>query len=356
MYYDYNVGNSLISNLTSINEPILITGHTGFKGSWITLLLEKLGIEWYGIALEPKPDSLYNLITKKSKEKEYFIDIRDYENLKKIISTINPKYVIHLAAQPLVLNSYAEPRETFETNVLGTVNLLDTLMKYSSTSKIIVATTDKVYKEKKFKKSFKESNALGGKDPYSWSKVGTEATVGAWQQISKIQGGPKIISVRAGNVIGGGDSSHNRLLPDLIKGFIAKTSIDIRNPDSTRPWQHALDPLSGYLLALVTDTNENSFNFSPKGKSLTVKKVTEIASRAWEEQTTLRIMKEENSFETKSLSLNSTKAKQKLSWQSKWTQEKAVLSTINWWKNVTNKELSPKEACMLDINELLDES
>jgi CDP-glucose 4,6-dehydratase len=319
-------------------------------------LLEKLGIEWYGIALEPKPDSLYNLITKESKEKEYFIDIRDYENLKKIISTIKPKYVIHLAAQPLVLNSYAEPRETFETNVLGTVNLLDTLMKYSSTSKIIVATTDKVYKEKKFKKSFKESNALGGKDPYSWSKVGTEATVGAWQQISKIQGGPKIISVRAGNVIGGGDSSHNRLLPDLIKGFIAKTSIDIRNPDSTRPWQHALDPLSGYLLALVTDTNENSFNFSPKGKSLTVKKVTEIASRAWEEQTTLRIMKEENSFETKSLSLNSTKAKQKLSWQSKWTQEKAVLSTINWWKNVTNKELSPKEACMLDINRLLDES
>jgi S-adenosylmethionine:tRNA-ribosyltransferase-isomerase (queuine synthetase) len=182
----------------------------------------------------------------------------------KIISAIKPKYVIHLAAQPLVLNSYIEPRETFETNVLGTVNLLDTLVVNSSTSKIVIATTDKVYKQKKFTKSFKESDSLGGKDPYSWSKVGTEAAIGAWQQISKTQDGPKIISVRAGNVIGGGDSSQNRLLPDLIKGFITNSSVEIRNPNSTRPWQHVLDPLSGYLLALAKDTKENTFNFSAK--------------------------------------------------------------------------------------------
>lgn len=348
------MGNSLVSNLKSIKEPVLVTGHTGFKGSWMTLLLEKLDIEWHGISLHPKQDSLYNLISKKNK-REYFVDIRDYENLKKIITSINPNYVIHLAAQPLVLNSYAEPRETFETNVLGTVNMLDVLLRNSSASKIIIATTDKVYKEKKFKKSFKESDSLGGKDPYSWSKVATEAVVGAWQQISKTQDGPKIISVRAGNVIGGGDSSQNRLLPDLIKGFIAKSSINIRNPDSTRPWQHVLDPLNGYLLALASDTNENSFNFSSSSKSLTVREVTKIACKEWGATTTINFNEEIDTLETKSLSLKSIKAEKQLNWKSNWTQEEAVLSTIKWWKNVNNKLLSPTEACMSDISELLNE-
>ena len=348
------MGDSLITNLNAINEPVLITGHTGFKGSWMTLLLEKLGIEWVGISLQPKPDSLYNSISQKNKQ-EYFVDIRNYENLKKIISAIKPKYVIHLAAQPLVLSSYIEPRETFETNVLGTVNLLDTLVVNSSTSKIVIATTDKVYKQKKFKKSFKESDSLGGKDPYSWSKVGTEAVVGAWQQITNTQGGPKIISVRAGNVIGGGDSSQNRLLPDLIKGFITNSSVEIRNPNSTRPWQHVLDPLSGYLLALVKDTKESTFNFSPSSESLTVKNVAKIAQQAWGGQSKVNFSDAKDSLETKSLSLNSNRAKQKLNWHSNWTQEDSVLSTVEWWKTVTKKVLSPNEACMRDINELLDE-
>ena len=320
----------------------------------MTLLLEKLGIEWVGISLQPKPDSLYNSIAQKNRQ-EYFVDIRNYENLKKIISTIKPKYVIHLAAQPLVLNSYIEPRETFETNVLGTVNLLDTLVMNSSTSKIVIATTDKVYKQKKFKKSFKESDSLGGKDPYSWSKVGTEAVVGAWQQITNTQGGPKIISVRAGNVIGGGDSSQNRLLPDLIKGFITNSSVEIRNPNSTRPWQHVLDPLSGYLLALAKDTKENTFNFSPNSESLSVKEVTKIAQQSWGGQSKVNFSEAKDSLETKSLSLNSKRAKQKLNWKSNWTQERSVLSTVEWWKTVTKKVLSPNEACMRDISELLDE-
>ena len=296
MHYDFRVGDSLITNLSAINEPVLITGHTGFKGSWMTLLLEKLGIEWVGISLQPKPDSLYNSIAQKNRQ-EYFVDIRNYENLEKIISIIKPKYVIHLAAQPLVLNSYIEPRETFETNVLGTVNLLDTLVMNSSTSKIVIATTDKVYKQKKFKKSFKESDSLGGKDPYSWSKVGTEAVVGAWQQITNTQGGPKIISVRAGNVIGGGDSSQNRLLPDLIKGFITNSSVEIRNPNSTRPWQHVLDPLSGYLLALAKDTKENTFNFSPNSESLSVKEVTKIAQQSWGGQSKVNFSEAKDSLE-----------------------------------------------------------
>ena len=320
----------------------------------MTQLLDMLGIEWVGLSLHPKPDSLYKSINQKNKQ-EYFADIRNYEHLKKIISTINPKYVIHLAAQPLVLNSYIEPRETFETNVLGTVNLLDALVTNSSTSKIVIATTDKVYKQKKFKRSFSESDSLGGKDPYSWSKVGTEAVIGAWQQISKTQGGPKIISVRAGNVIGGGDSSQNRLLPDLIRGFTSNSCIEIRNPKSTRPWQHALDPLSGYLLALATDTTEKAFNFSPNSKSLRVEEVIKIAQNAWGSQSQVNFGNIEDTLETKSLSLKSMKAKKKLKWRSKWTQEESVVSTVEWWKSVTKKSLSPSEACMKDISELLDE-
>lgn len=343
-----------MSSLNSIDEPVLITGHTGFKGSWMTQLLDLLGIEWVGLSLQPKPDSLYKSINQKNK-REYFVDIRNYEHIKKIIKAINPKYVIHLAAQPLVLNSYIEPRETFETNVLGTVNLLDALVTTSSTSKIVIATTDKVYKQKKFKSSFSESDSLGGKDPYSWSKVGTEAVIGAWQQISDTKGGPKIISVRAGNVIGGGDRSQNRLLPDLIKGFISNSCIEIRNPKSTRPWQHALDPLSGYLLALATDTKEKAFNFSPNSKSLRVEEVTKIAQNAWGSQSQVEFGNIEDTLETKSLSLKAIKAKKKLKWHSVWTQEESVVSTVEWWKNVTKKSLSPSEACIKDISELLDE-
>ena len=225
--------NSLISSLKTIKDPVLVTGHTGFKGTWLTLLLDSLGISWVGISLQPQINSLYKLIDEKYPE-EHFLDIRDFDKLEKTVNLIKPRYVIHLAAQPLVLDSYKNPRETFETNILGTVNLLDILAKNSITEKIIIVTTDKVYREKRLKNSFKEHDAFGGKDPYSWSKVGTEAAVGSWQQISKIQGGPKIVSVRAGNVIGGGDNSENRLLPDLIKGFISNSTIDIRNPLSTR--------------------------------------------------------------------------------------------------------------------------
>ena len=347
--------NSLISNLKTIKDPVLVTGHTGFKGTWLTLLLDSLGISWVGISLHPQINSLYKLIDEKYPE-EHFLDIRDFDKLEKTVNSIKPRYVIHLAAQPLVLDSYKNPRETFETNILGTVNLLDILVRNSITEKIIIVTTDKVYKEKRLKNSFKEHDAFGGKDPYSWSKVGTEAAVGSWQQICKIQGGPKIISVRAGNVIGGGDNSENRLLPDLIKGFISNSTIDIRNPLSTRPWQHVLDPLSGYLLALAVDSEEKAFNFSPSSKSISVKKVTEIAREVWGSYSEIRYKNTNDYLETRSLSLNSAKAKKVLNWHSHWSQEKAVISTVNWWLNVTNKIMLPKEACMIDISNLIGEN
>jgi CDP-glucose 4,6-dehydratase len=346
------VNDTLISRLKAINGRVLVTGHTGFKGTWMTILLDELGIEWIGISLHPKPDSLYRLINKKNNN-EYFFDIRDYDCLKKTVQSINPDYVIHLAAQPLVLDSYLEPRKTFETNVLGTVNLLDILVSNSISKKVIIATTDKVYKENKFRKSYREADAFGGKDPYSWSKIGTEAAVGAWQQLSEKQGKPKIVSVRAGNVIGGGDSSENRLLPDLVKGFITESSITVRNPYSTRPWQHVLDPLSGYLLAIATETKETAFNFSHNSKSLTVKKVSEIAQLAWKSKCTITFASQQDNLETRNLSLNSMLARNKLGWHSKWNQKNAVIDTITWWKSVSTKLTHPIDACKKDIEFLI---
>lgn len=348
---------SKFSRLISSNGPILVTGHTGFKGSWLTLLLDTLEIEWVGISLPPQQNSLYSLIKKhrKVKNREFFMDIRDYVKVTKVINKIKPKYAIHLAAQSLVLDSYDKPRETFEINVMGTVNILEALVNVKSLNKVIVATTDKVYKEKLLKKGFKESDSLGGKDPYSWSKIGSEAAVGAWQQISFNSEKPLITSVRSGNVIGGGDLSNNRLLPDLIKSFISNTNLEVRNPESTRPWQHVLDPLAGYLLSLQSNDHEKAFNFSPNSKSLNVKKVVEIANKAWGNKNEIHYHGDNSPLESKTLNLNSGKANKILGWQNVWTQEEAIVSTIDWWKLVTSKSLTANEACLQNIRELLNE-
>jgi len=339
-------------SLRSITGPLLLTGHTGFKGSWMGLLLDSIGVEWVGISLPPEPDSLYSLLGQRNYTKEYFVDIRDYNQLNKIVKEVKPSFVIHLAAQPLVLDSYEQPRQTFETNVLGTVNLLDSLKDTGPNTRVVAATTDKVYRAKTLNISYKETDPWGGKDPYSWSKVGAEAAISAWQQISSTQGGPKLFSARSGNVIGGGDRSKNRLLPDLVTGFISKSKIEIRNQNSTRPWQHVLDPLLGYLLVLSYNGFESAFNFSPGVKSLKVEKVVEIASKAWGEPVKINYLKHQDKFETKSLSLNSNLAKKSLGWTSKWTQEESVISTINWWKRVTSMSMTPKECCIADIQEL----
>jgi CDP-glucose 4,6-dehydratase len=350
-----------MSNLGELNKvlfqgPLLVTGHTGFKGSWLILLLEKLGIEWIGISLPPKHNSLYNSIKFNNKQNEYFIDIRDYTRLQKIINKIEPKQVIHLAAQSLDLNSYENPKLTFEVNVMGTLNLMDLLFKNGSVNKIVVATTDKVYKEQRLKKSFKESDALGGKDPYSWSKIGTESVIGAWQQISKTGKFPQIVSVRAGNVIGGGDQSENRLLPDLIKGFMNNSEITIRHPNSTRPWQHVLDPLYGYLLALSNSTKQDAYNFSTNSKSLKVQDVVKMAQNLWGNSPQIKFSENKENLESSNLSLDSSKAAKDLNWKSKWNQKDAITATIKWWKSVANQEMTAQEACFLEIEELLNET
>jgi CDP-glucose 4,6-dehydratase len=349
------VFNQTIQVRQKIDAPVLIVGHTGFKGTWLTLLLEKLGIESIGLALPADKNSLYSRLNRNGQISEFFQDIRDYSTTEKIIKRINPKFIIHLAAQPLVLNSYKSPRETFETNVLGTVNILEAATRLDECEHIIVATTDKVYKNDDSIQRFTENSPLGGKDPYSWSKVGTEAAIGAWQQIAFLNGGPKITSVRAGNVIGGGDHAENRLLPDLIKSFLSNSETLLRNPKSTRPWQHALDPLWGYLLALSTESKEPVFNFSPDGKSLTVLEVANIAVEAWNPNIKLNIEIEQSKLESITLELSSILAKEELKWKNCWSQENAVISTVNWWKSIKENKVSPTEACEVNLEELFAE-
>jgi CDP-glucose 4,6-dehydratase len=346
--------------LKELPGPVMVTGHTGFKGSWLTLLLEELNVPVVGFSLPPMKDSLFDRAERTGAIPEAFQDIRDNKALLDFMAEYQPSAVIHMAAQPLVLESYLNPRETFETNVMGTVNVLDCSFKTDSIKVVIVVTTDKVYRNDDSGRPFVESDPLSGKDPYSASKVGTESVVAAWQQIAKVSGGAKVISVRAGNVIGGGDFATNRLLPDIIRGLTAGTSIQIRNPDSTRPWQHVLDPLTGYVKLLEKTIDGSAFiesmNFGPQHESLTVSQVLKIFEDSWAKQIKRNIVKDKSNAETRILQLDSNYALNELEWTPKWTQGDAVRATANWWDSVINQEISPLKASKFDIAYLLSEA
>lgn len=343
--------------LTALKGPILITGHTGFKGTWLTLLLENMGLEVVGISLPAHEDSLFTRLNRLGKVSESFTDIRDFEQTQKKIAEYAPSVVFHMAAQPLVLNSYKSPRETFDTNVMGTANILDSCFNTNSVKAVMAITTDKVYKNINSNKRFVESDPLAGKDPYSASKVGSEAVIAAWQQVALVNGGPRVISVRAGNVIGGGDFAEDRLLPDLIRGFSANIPVSVRNPDSTRPWQHVLDPLNGYIdvLAHVLEGGkETAFNFGPTEESLAVGEVVKIAAEIWGESAKTVLDKEViESKESLTLQLDSTLANSVLGWKPTWNQKDAIVATVKWWKKILLEKEDPFSACQVDIETLL---
>jgi len=352
---------NLGENLRALSGPVLITGHTGFKGTWLTLLLEQLNIPVIGIALPAEEHSLFNRADRLGAIPESFFDIRNFDLLSSFVKQYQPSTIVHLAAQPLVLESYEKPRETFETNVLGTANVLSAAHESNSVIAVVVATTDKVYKNDNLEKFFVESDPLQGNDPYSASKVGAESVVIAWQQISKLRGGPRTISVRAGNVIGGGDWSKDRLLPDLIRGFSTHNPVTIRNARSTRPWQHVLDPLNGYVMALeamVKGVELDSLNFGPESASLAVKDIVETSRKSWPSHTLVEYLDDcqTSPIESTNLQLNSAKARAVLNWSSRWGQSHAVTSTIEWWNKVINHGISPYEACQDDLRILLGKS
>ena len=345
--------------LQKLPGPILITGHTGFKGTWLTLLLERLGVPVIGFSLAPELSSLFDRANRTSRIPESFADIRDFSAVDRFLNIYKPSAIFHMAAQPLVLESYKTPRETFGTNVMGTANLLDAAFKLNSVEAVVVVTTDKVYRNDGSGRPFIESDPLAGKDPYSASKVGTEAAVAAWQQISKVSGGPKVVATRAGNVIGGGDWAENRLIPDLIRGFTNGLTVNVRSPESTRPWQHVLDPINGYVMALEAILEGDSIpaiNFGPDSSSLSVRNVVDICRKSWPMKTDVEFLRDHlpDNLEAVSLQLDSNFARKILGWKTHWSQEASVESTMAWWDKVINKSTDPEDACRSDIEILLN--
>ena len=350
--------NPLGQRLRDLPGPLLLTGHTGFKGTWMTFLLEHLNVPVVGYSLPAEKDSLYERAERTGAIPEVFADIRDYKTLESFIDLHKPSTIIHMAAQPLVLKSYENPRETFDVNVMGTVNLLDIAFRKDFVKAIIVVTTDKVYRNDNSGREFIESDPLEGKDPYSASKVGTEAVVAAWQQISRISAGPKIVAVRAGNVIGGGDLAENRIIPDLIRGLISDKPIVIRSPNSTRPWQHVLDPICGYLYAVENALSGRVFpslNFGPTSENWSVKILinqilTQLESKGIKLEIEVDTSREMN-IEATTLNLNSCLAQTQLGWQPLWDQEKAIVKTIDWWCNLIFKNEPASGLIHKDIEE-----
>jgi len=352
------VGTNENSLILGKSQRVFLTGHTGFKGTWLTLLLEAYGHEVIGYSLEAKSKSLYERLGRKGKIAEFISDIRDVNSLGKCISDSKPDVVIHMAAQALVLDSYKLPFETFEINSQGTANLLKASLDCNSVKGIAAVTTDKVYRNLGTGVAFKEDDPLEGKsDPYSASKVGSEAAISAWKKISEVQGGPPIVTLRSGNVVGGGDYSSDRLIPDLIRSFEDQTPIKIRNIEGTRPWMHVLDSLNGYLLAIdlaMKEKKSNVFNFAPSDKPLSVGEVISIAKKNWPNNFMVEV--EQNisqNLEATLLSLDATKAMRELQWTPHWSQETSVASTITWWRNILLDGIDPIDVCQSEIRESL---
>ena len=349
---------SPLTHLRSLSGPVLVTGHTGFKGTWLGLLFDALKIPYVGYSLEPEKNSLFDRMGRTGKTNEAFANILDLDLLRHFLFQNNVKAIVHMAAQPLVLRSYQMPLETFAVNALGTANTLSAACENGNVQAVLAVTTDKVYRNLNDGIDFVESDPLQGHDPYSASKVAAESAVDVWRKVSQETGGPKIVSVRAGNVIGGGDWSENRLIPDLVRGFSKSETVDIRSPNSTRPWQHVLDPLVGYLMALegaLSGSDINSFNLGPSTPSLSVKTVTEIARGAWPEETDVRYFEKSGNSEAGTLGLNPSLAINSLQWKSFWSQEEAITSSIEWWVNTLKYQMDPKEACLVDIKRVLNE-
>jgi len=310
---------NLVEELKSVyaGKRILVTGHNGFKGSWLVGLLNIFGAEVHGVSLEIDQNSAFKDFHREGIHDSMVQDIREFSPLSKIVKIVDPDLVFHLAAQALVMDSYEKPRETFEINVQGTANLLDSVIS-TNCQGVVVATTDKVYRNDNSGNGFKESDELWGHDPYSLSKTGSELVVAAWQNLPSAQQF-EFVTVRAGNVYGPGDRANNRLLPDLIRGMKEGTEVLIRNPNSIRPWQYVLDPLIGYLMVgmkiLNNEEVSKSYNFGPQPSSfLSVGElVTEFCSFA-EVRTTLSNI--QGDLEAEVLKLDSALAHSELNWDS----------------------------------------
>lgn len=325
-------------------RKVFITGHTGFKGSWLCLLLNNLGADIYGYALEPPTNpSLYVEAKVDELIHSTIGDIRDFDLLLKTLEQVQPEIIIHMAAQPLVRESYKNPRETYEINVMGTVNLLDAARQIPSVKAIVNVTTDKCYENREWHWGYRENEPMGGYDPYSNSKGCSELITASFRNSffntkDFQKHGIALASARAGNVIGGGDWAEDRLIADFIRAISNGQEVEIRSPYAIRPWQHVLEPLTGYLtLAAALFTKGTSYasgwNFGPDDKdAVNVEWITKTICRMWGNNASYKVDTNPQPHEANYLKLDCSKAKAELSWYPRWNIEKTLQSIVDWNK------------------------
>lgn len=342
-------------------RKVLVTGHTGFKGSWLCIWLHSLGAEVIGVAKEPYSDrDNYVLSGLKDKIIDLRGDINDGALMKEIFRKYSPEIVFHLAAQPLVRLSYEIPVETYMTNVMGTINIMEAIRATDSVRAGVMITTDKCYENKEQTIGYKETDSLGGYDPYSSSKGAAEIAISSWRRSffnpdSYYAHHKSIASVRAGNVIGGGDWAKDRIIPDCIRAIENNKVIEIRSPKAVRPWQHVLEPLSGYMLLAKKMREEpeaycGAFNFGPE--NLGVATVWDVASKVVEYYGKGELKDASVSgalHEANMLMLDITKAKRQLGWYPRWSLNECVKATVEWYKNY--REENVYELCFKQIED-----
>ena len=337
------------------NKKVLITGHTGFKGSWLTLWLNNIGANILGISKDiPTNPSHFEYLKFEKNLKTIIFDIKDYKLIKKAIKDFQPDFIFHLAAQSIVNKSYTNTLSTWETNLMGTINLLESLKDQKKKIVTVIVTSDKSYKNLETKRGYGENDLLGGIDPYGASKSATEIAITSYvKSFFNSKNNNIFIGIgRAGNVIGGGDWSSNRLIPDCMKSWLLKKKVLIRNPNSTRPWQHVLEVIHGYLQLAMEIKKDKSlhgeaFNFGPNmKKNFKVIEILNLAKKNWS-NISWKIEKNKNNFfENKLLNLNNQKSKKILKWKPNLTFNQRIYLTIDWYrqfyknkKNINNISL-----------------
>jgi len=321
------------------NKRVLITGHTGFKGAWLTLWLQTLGAKVITISLRPdtKPN-LFKLIRKNLNIESNYLDLRNFNEVLKIINHSKPEIVMHLAAEAIVSKSLTNPLKTFTSNIIGTVNLLEALRSSKSVKVILVVTSDKVYKNTNKKKAFAEGDILGGVDPYSASKSATEIIVSSYYNNFFKKRKIPLVTARGGNVLGGGDWGYNRLIPDIWRAIKNNNILTVRNPGATRPWQHVLDVLNGYIIYtqkifLSKKSFPESLNFGPsKLANYSVLKVINQVKKYFGKEVSIKKKLGEKFKEHQYLNLNPNLAKAEIGWKSKLSHSETVKWTVDWYK------------------------
>jgi CDP-glucose 4,6-dehydratase len=327
-------------------KRVLLTGHTGFKGAWAACWLVRMGAIVTGISLAPEGEfSLYGALEDDLSITSHIVDIRDQQKLDKLVKGANPELALHMAAQALVRRSYREPVETFETNVMGTVNLLHSLQGLTDLKAALIITSDKVYQNNEDGLPFKESDPLGGDDPYSASKAACEIAVASLAKSLFADTTVKIATGRAGNVIGGGDFSEDRLIPDIWRAARAGEAVTLRYPEATRPWQHVLESISGYLTylqALAGDDDVSlpkALNFGPAdGQVITVGKIADQVQKSFGINGDWELENKPQPPEKSYLALDASLAHRALGWRAKWSPDRTLEKTVSWYRAYSDDE------------------